>query len=279
MTFSAPWPVADLINTLAPLPGLRRLRFVTSYPRDFTHRMVRCFAEHQNLSPYLHLPVQSGSDRILQRMGRGYTVDLYRRLAADLRVARPDLALSTDIIVGFPGESEEDFELTLGLLAEIRFSAVFAFKYSPRPGTAALQLAGEIEERVASHRLQRVFSLQHEIQLQLNRQLLGLKMEVLVTGCGKTPGTLSARSPCHRVVHFPGSLVEGEHNAFRLGDLTHVVIERALPHCLIARPVECKRMERGAGAAALDRQAALTKLPIVGQAPSDFSEQLERGPA
>ena len=271
---------ADLINALAPLPGVRRLRFVTSYPRDFTPAMVNCFAKHENLSPYLHLPVQSGSNRVLQRMGRGYTVEHYRRLAADLEVARPDLALSTDIIVGFPGETEEDFELTLGLLADIRFSAVFAFKYSPRPGTAALRLPKEVDKGMASHRLQQVFSLQHEIQLQLNRELVGREVEVLVTGPSKTPGTLNARSPCHRVVHFPGSLVDEKLDSsnpegLRLGSLTRVVIERALPHSLIARPIG---REPDARSSALDLEAAVPTLPIVDQTSNDLSERQDRGP-
>ena len=131
---------ADLLDRVARIDGVERLRFVTSYPRDFTPRMVEQFALHSNICPYLHLPVQSGSDRILKRMGRGYTVDSFRELTRRLRQARPELALSTDLIVGFPGETEADFRETLSLVAEVGFASIFAFKYSPRPGTAALHL-------------------------------------------------------------------------------------------------------------------------------------------
>ncbi len=164
---------ADLLEAVAPLPGLRRLRFVTSFPRDFTPRMVEQFARHPNLCNSLHLPVQSGSDRVLKRMGRGYGVALYRELVADLRRARPDLALSTDLIVGFPGEREEDFRATLRLVEEVRFSQVFAFKYSPRPFTAAPRLGGPVDPEIASRRLQELFDLQHGIQHELNRALVG----------------------------------------------------------------------------------------------------------
>ena len=235
---------ADLLDAVALTPGLRRLRFVTSYPRDFTPRMVASVGRHENICPYLHLPVQSGSDPVLQRMGRGYTVDDYRLLVTSLRRARSGLALSTDIIVGFPGESEDDFQRTLDLIDEIRFSGVFAFKYSPRPGTAALRLDDEIDDEVASRRLQDLFGLQARIQLELNRELEGATLEVLVTGVGKGPGTLTARTTCHRVVVFPvgnGSMVWRDPVRRdpavipRPGQLTRVVVERAFPHSLLAR--------------------------------------------
>jgi len=120
---------ADLLAAVAGLPGLARLRFVTSYPRDFTDRMVEQIGRHENICPYLHLPVQSGSDRVLRRMGRGYTHEEYRALVARLRAARPEIALSTDVIVGFPGEDEADFAETLALIRDVRFATVYAFKY------------------------------------------------------------------------------------------------------------------------------------------------------
>jgi tRNA-2-methylthio-N6-dimethylallyladenosine synthase len=219
---------ADLLEAVAVLPGLRRLRFVTSYPRDFTPRMVDCFRRHPHLCNYLHLPVQSGADRVLRRMGRGYGVELYRDLVGDLRRARPDLALSTDVIVGFPGETEEDFRLTLELLAEVRFSQVFAFKYSPRPFTAAPRLDGAVDDAVASRRLQELFALQGGIQHELNRALVGETPEVLVTGWGRQPNTQTGRTTCHRVVNFR---VAGAAPA--LGSLTRVRIDEALPHSLV----------------------------------------------
>jgi tRNA-2-methylthio-N6-dimethylallyladenosine synthase len=218
---------ADLLATVAELPGLRRLRFVTSYPRDFTPRMIAELARHQNICPYLHLPVQSGSDRVLRRMGRGYTRAGYLELIAELRRARPGLALSTDVIVGFPGESEEDFAATLDLLGEVRFACVYAFQYSPRPGTAAPRLDGRVEEPIAAARLQRLFGLQDEIQRELNAELVGQSCEVLVTGWGREAGVLAGRTPCHRVVNFAA----GE-RAPAPGTLTRVRITRALPHSL-----------------------------------------------
>lgn len=225
-----PVDFADLLERVAGLPGLRRLRFVTSYPRDFTPRMVEQVGKHPNICPYLHLPVQSGSDRVLRRMGRGYTRAEYLDLVAQLRRARHGLALSTDLIVGFPGETEEDFQATLDLLGEVRFASVYAFLYSPRPGTAAPRLGGEVAQEVAAARLQRLFALQDGIQRELNQDQVGREHEVLVTGWGKQPGTQTGRTSCHRIVHFPA-----DPEAVPLGHLTRVTIEAALAHSLLAR--------------------------------------------
>ncbi len=196
---------ADLLNAAAVLPGLKRLRFVTSYPRDFTDRMIRAVARHENISPYLHLPVQSGSNRVLRRMGRGYTVEEYLALVDRLRAARGGLALSTDLIVGFPGESEEDFQRTLELVETVRFATVFAFRYSPRPNTAAIRLpaSDEVSREVADQRLQRVFKAQSAIQRALNEELVGSEFDLLVTGWSRRAGHQSGRTDCHRIVHFP----------------------------------------------------------------------------
>jgi tRNA-2-methylthio-N6-dimethylallyladenosine synthase len=220
---------ADLLAALAPLPGLRRLRFVTSYPRDFTARMVEQVAMHANICPYMHLPVQSGSDRVLRLMGRGYTVAEYLRLVDDLRAARTGLALSTDLIVGFPGETEEDFQRTLELVERVRYAQVFAFKYSPRPGTPAPRMALDLpDDDTAGRRLQELFELQKGIQLDLNGELVGERLEVLVTGWGRHGDQQTGRTPCHRVVHF----APGEHPA-AVGELVEVRIEQALHHSLV----------------------------------------------
>ena len=220
---------ADLLSAVATLHGLQRLRFVTSYPRDFSPRMVEQYRRHANLSDYLHLPVQSGSDRVLRRMGRGYDIASFRRLVSDLRQARPTIAISTDLIVGFPGETEEDFEQTLALVSELRFSALFAFCFSPRPGTAALRLLDEaVPSAVASDRLQRLLDLQNRIQAEVNSALVGREMEVLVTGFGKLPGKLAGRTSCHRIVHFDG----GE-AALRPGTMARLQITRSHPHSLL----------------------------------------------
>jgi tRNA-2-methylthio-N6-dimethylallyladenosine synthase len=223
---------ADLLDAVASMPGLQRLRFVTSYPRDFTPRMVEQIGRHANICPYLHLPVQSGSDRILRRMGRGYVRGLYLDLVDQLRRARPSLALSTDIIVGFPGETEEDFQQTLDLMKEVRFASVFAFKYSPRPGTAAPRLDGEVDPEIASERLQRLFQLQERIQREINQGMVGEEVDILVTGWGKQPGTQMGRTSCHRIVHF-----STDSQPLPLGGMTRVKVESALPHSLLGRLV------------------------------------------
>jgi tRNA-2-methylthio-N6-dimethylallyladenosine synthase len=219
---------ADLLSAVAEMGGVRRLRFVTSYPRDFTPRMVEQVGLRENICPYLHLPVQSGSDRVLRRMGRGYEIAAYRELVRQLRAARPGIALSTDLIVGFPGESDDDFRATLDLVEEIRFASVFAFKYSPRPGTAAPRLGEPVAGEVADARLQALLQTQERIQRELNHQLVGRTEEVLVTGYGREPGHLQGRTRCHRIVHFP---VAGR--PATLGGLTQVRIDRALAHSLV----------------------------------------------
>jgi len=224
---------ADLVDAVAALPGLARLRFVTSYPRDFSPRMVDLYRRHPLLCDYLHLPVQSGSDRVLRRMGRGYTVAQYLELIGALRDARPGLALSSDFIVGFPGESEADFEATLELISRVRFASLFAFAYSPRPGTAALRLDGEIAPARAAERLARLLSLQDGIQAELNAQLIGRELEVLVGGWGKEPGALTGRSSCHRIVHFRAGA-----SAAPVGSMVRVRIVEALGHSLRGERVD-----------------------------------------
>jgi len=227
-----PLDFADLLAAVAKLPGLERLRFVTSYPRDFTPRMVEQIGLYPNICPYLHLPVQSGSNRLLQRMGRGYTREEYLALAGRLRAARAGLALSTDFIVGFPGEEESDFEQTLDLVREVRFSTVYAFKYSPRPGTAAPRLDGAVPDGVASERLQRLFDLQESIQQEINSALVGRELEVLVTGWGRHAGSQTGRTTCHRSVTFA---VEGDPVPF--GQIARVAIESAYAYSLNGRQV------------------------------------------
>ena len=221
---------SHLLDAVARVPGVERLRFVTSYPRDFSEAMVAQLGRHPNICPYLHLPVQSGSNRVLHAMGRGYTVEEYLALVGRLRAARPGIALSTDLIVGFPGETDEDFEATVALVKSVKFSSFFAFKYSPRPGTAAPRLPlPAVSDEVAGERLQRLFRLQEPIQRAQNERLVGTTLDALTTGWGKEPGTQTGRTACHRVVHFPA----GEHPV-PLGRLAALKVEQALPHSLIA---------------------------------------------
>lgn len=223
---------ADLLDAVAAVPGIERLRFITSYPRDFTQRMIEAFARHEIISPYLHLPVQSGSNPVLRRMGRGYTVESYLELVDRIRTARPDVVFSTDLIVGFPGETEEQFQETVRLLERVRFGTVYAFKYSPRPGTAAPRLGGAVDPDVANRRLNELFAVQTEIQRELNRALVGETFQVIVTGWGKEPGFQTGRTPCHRMVNFDAGSAPAD-----LGTMVEVAIDRAFPHSLIGRRI------------------------------------------
>ena len=233
---------AVLLDRVASMPGLERLRFVTSYPRDFSQEMVDQFGKHPNICPYLHLPVQSGSDRVLRLMGRGYTIGQYRDLIERLRISRPDIALSTDLIVGFPGESEADFTATLDLVTDTRFASLFAFKYSPRPGTAAPRLKlPQVETEVADRRLQQLFALQRVIQQEINQELVGKTFDVLVTGWGKEAGTQTGRTTCHRLLHF----TYGEQPT-ALGKMARVQVEKAFPHSLVGRRLVTADFEVGA---------------------------------
>lgn len=231
---------ADLLDAVVAVPGLRRLRFLTSYPRDFSPRMVERLGRHDVICDYLHLPVQSGSDRTLRRMGRGYTAGEYEELVRAIRSVRPSVALSSDFIVGFPGESDEDFEATLALVERTRYASIFAFCYSKRPGTAAIRLSEEVPAELASARLQRLLATQDRIQAELNAELVGRELEVLVTGWGREPGTLSGRTSCHRIVHFPG-----DGSGSLLGQMASVRIDEALGHSLKGTRVAGDEAPRG----------------------------------
>ena len=191
----APWGLDRLISALAPIAGLTRLRYTTSHPADMDDRLIAAHRDVPMLMPYLHLPVQSGADRILRAMNRRHTGDDYRRLVRRLRAARPDIALSSDFIVGFPGESEADFEQTLALVGEIGFTQAYSFKYSPRPGTPASLMDGQVPESVKADRLARLQILLDSQQAAFNRQSVGQTMPVLVERPGRRPGQMVGRSP------------------------------------------------------------------------------------
>jgi len=197
---------AGLLQRVAQVKGLLRIRFTTSHPKDLSPSLMRCFSELPSLCPHIHLPVQSGSDYILQRMNRGYTRDHYLRLVRKLREIRQDVAVSSDMIVGFPGEQEEDFQLSLRLLEEVRFDGLFSFKYSDRPQTAARLLDGKVAEEVKLERLQRLQELQEGITLEKNESQVGQTCLALVEGPSQIGGSqLSGRTPQNRVVNFKGS--------------------------------------------------------------------------
>ncbi len=200
------WCFAELIQALAALPGLLRLRYTTSHPRDMDAALVAAHRDVPALMPFLHLPVQSGSDRILAAMNRQHTAAAYLQMVAELRAARPDIALSSDFIVGYPGETDADFEATLELVRRVRFAQAFSFKYSPRPGTPAAGAPGQVPENVNNERLQILLALLRAQQEEFNLATVGLTLPVLFTGPGRRPGQLSGRTPYLQPVHVPGPL-------------------------------------------------------------------------
>jgi tRNA-2-methylthio-N6-dimethylallyladenosine synthase len=219
----------ELLRKTARTPGLRRLRFLTSHPRFLDDSMVEALASGGNVAPYLHLPAQSGSDRVLYRMKRRYTAAEYLDRIGRARAALPDVAISSDFIVGFPGETEDDFQATLDLVRAARFANLFAFRYSPRPGTAAARWGKDTAtpDAVAGERLARLLDLQTELQRETNRTLEGRELEVLVEGTDKQ-GRTRGRTPCNRIAH-----VTGEQPA-KPGDYLLVRITRGLPNSLLA---------------------------------------------
>ncbi len=196
--------LAGLVRRLARVPGLARLRYTTSHPADMGDDLIAAHAEVEALMPYLHLPVQSGSDRILKAMNRAHTVESYRQTVERIRAARPDIALSSDFIVGFPGESEADFEATLDLVREVGFAGAFSFKYSRRPGTPAASMSGQIDEAVKTERLARLQALLEAQQRAFNAAQVGRTLPVLFERPGRHPGQVIGRSPYLQAVHCEG---------------------------------------------------------------------------
>ena len=195
------WGLGQLCRALARVPGLARLRFTTSHPRDMDDGLVAAFAEEPALMPYLHLPVQSGSDRILDAMNRGHSRAHYLALIARIRAARPDIALSSDFIVGFPGESDDDFRATLDLVDEIGFAAAFSFKYSRRPGTPAAVMPKQLPEPVKDERLATLLSALERHKQAFNHGKIGATLDVLWEKPGRRDGQLIGRSPYLQSVH------------------------------------------------------------------------------
>ncbi|MCC6103573.1 MULTISPECIES: tRNA (N6-isopentenyl adenosine(37)-C2)-methylthiotransferase MiaB [Acetobacter] len=198
------WGLAQLANALATIPGLSRLRYTTSHPRDMDDALINAHRDLPALMPFLHLPVQSGSDRILRAMNRGHTADEYRDIVRRLRDVRPDLALSSDFIVGHPGETDEDFEATMQLVRDVTFAQAYSFKYSPRPGTPAAGAPLQVPEDVKDARLQALQALLRQQQDAFNAALVGQTIPVLFTGEGRKPGQIAGRSPWLQPVHVSG---------------------------------------------------------------------------
>jgi len=198
------WGLARLARALADVDGIDRIRYTTSHPRDMDRDLIDAHGEVPALMPFLHLPVQSGSDRILAAMNRRHDTDLFRRIVGELREARPDIALSSDFIVGFPGETDLEFAETLKLVTEIGFASSFSFRYSPRPGTPAATLADPVPDAVQSERLSALQQLLEAQQEAFNRSCVDRTMPVLMEKPGRKPGQLVGRSPYLQPVHIDG---------------------------------------------------------------------------
>jgi len=218
--------LALVIEYIAEIPGIERIRYTTSHPREVTQRLIDIYARVPKLVSHLHLPVQAGSDRVLAAMKRGYTTLEYKSLVRKLRAARPDLSLSSDFIVGFPGETAEDFEKTMTLIDEVGFDASFSFLYSPRPGTPAAELADDTPHELKIERLMRLQQRIEELAQQVSKSMVGSVQRVLVEGQSrKDSKELAARTDNNRVVNFAGH----PRLVHRFADLR---ITLALPHSL-----------------------------------------------
>ncbi|MBI2355442.1 MAG: tRNA (N6-isopentenyl adenosine(37)-C2)-methylthiotransferase MiaB [Deltaproteobacteria bacterium] len=193
---------AELIRQVADVTGIERIRFTTSHPKDMSDELIACFGDVPKLCGQMHLPAQSGSDAVLKRMKRGYTRDSYLEKVRKLKAVRPGMVITGDMIVGFPGETEEDFELTLTLMAEVRYIDLFSFVYSPRPGTKAAELAEELTRGQKIERLERLQERQRGITREISRSYLGTLQKVMVEGEGKRPGQLSGKADSGRIVNF-----------------------------------------------------------------------------
>ncbi len=216
-----------LIRHLAALPSLARIRYTTSHPNDMTDGLIAAHAEVEKLMPFLHLPVQAGSDRVLRAMNRSHTSDSYLRILDKVRAARPDIALSGDFIVGFPGETDAEFEETLQLVDRVGYAQCFSFKYSPRPGTPAATMEGQIAPQVMDERLQRLQAALNRDQHAFNLGSVGKRCTVLVERKGKLPGQWLGKSPWLQSVHFEGEAA--------IGDLVEVELILGGPNSLHAR--------------------------------------------
>jgi tRNA-2-methylthio-N6-dimethylallyladenosine synthase len=216
--------LAGLIRALAGIDGLERIRYTTSHPVNMTDDLIAAHGEIDKLMPYLHLPVQSGSSRILKAMNRSHTVETYLATIEKMRAVRGDIALSGDFIVGFPGETEEDFQATLKIVDEVRYAAAYSFKYSPRPGTPAAAMEDQIPREIMDDRLQRLQARIAENQLAFNRSKVGIETQVLIERAGRRPGQMIGRSPWLQSVHLE--------TAAQPGDMVAVALVAAGPNSM-----------------------------------------------
>jgi len=225
-TIDGGYDFADLLEKIGAVAGIERIRFTTSHPKDLSERLMKSFVNVEKLCEHIHLPVQSGSDRMLRAMNRCYTGEDYLKKAHSLRAICPDISITSDIIVGFPGETEEDFQSTLDLMEKIRFDNTFSFKYSEREGTAAIALDGKVPEGVKRERLQILQSLQGEHTLERNKISVGRVEEVLVEGFSRNSREdVFGRTRSNRIVNFRG-------DSSLIGKTVSVSITEAFQHSL-----------------------------------------------
>jgi tRNA-2-methylthio-N6-dimethylallyladenosine synthase len=235
-----------LLRSCGSIPGLERVRFTSPHPRDFTDDVIAAMAETPNVMPQLHMPLQSGSDKVLKAMRRAYRRDKYLAILDRVRAAMPNAAITTDIIVGFPGETEQDFADTMDIVRRARFAGAFTFQYSIRPGTPAAAMSGQVPPDVVAGRYERLAALVAEVSLQENRKLIGEQVEVLVAvGEGRKDNAthrMSGRARDNRLVHFTPP-----HPAPRPGDVISMLVTEAAPHYLLAdgAPLSVRRTRGG----------------------------------
>lgn len=218
----------DLLRRVNDITGIERIRFITSHPRDLTERLIKTMAELEKVCEHIHLPIQSGSDRILSLMNRGYSCEDYKRKVELLRKYIPGISITTDIIAGFPSETEDDHYHTLKALEDIQYDGIFAFKYSPRPGTKAAEFSEQIDEEIKSRRLSEILKLQDSITLKKNNELIGTLQEVLVEKQTET-GQSIGRTRTNKIVNFNA--------VFPLGSIIKARIIKAKIHSLLAEPL------------------------------------------
>ncbi len=219
-----------LIEALAAIPGLARIRYTTSHPNDMTDGLIAAHRDVPQLMPFLHLPVQAGNDRVLKAMNRSHTAESYLRVLDRVRAARPDIALSGDFIVGFPGETDAEFEDTMRLVERVGYAQCFSFKYSARPGTPAATMNDQVPPAVMDERLQRLQAALHASQNAFNQATIGRRCTVLVERKGRHPGQWVGKSPWLQSVHFTGNAA--------VGDLVEVELTEAAPNSVSARLLE-----------------------------------------
>ena len=251
---------ASLIREVGSIDGLERLRFMSPHPRDFTQDVIEAMAETKSAMPHLHMPLQSGSDRILQAMRRSYRSERYLKIIEDVRSAMPDAGITTDIIVGFPGETEEDFQATLDVARAARFTAAYTFQYSKRPGTPAATMPDQIGDAVMAERYTRLHKLQQEISGEINRSSIGKSYEVLISDHegrhDADRARVNGRTPDFRLVHL-------ETNGARPGDLAEVTITEATPNFMVGS-LNAIRKTRGGNAHDARRAEIADKSIMIG---------------